>query len=460
MGSLSSALWSAAQALDVDQGAMSATANNIANQNTPGYTREVPILSEAPPIVDGNVTYGSGVVLQQIQSVRDQVLEFQIAEQTAQQNSYQAQSNALQQVQGLFSSPTQGIGADFTAFFNSISQLSTDPANIPNRQAVLTAAQNLATDFQQTESSLDSIQSGLNQTVSQTVSQINSLTQQIAQINPQVGAMEKEGQDPGALGDQEDELIQQLSQLTNVQVIQTEDGLTLTTGNGTALVVGGQSFALQTINGPTGMVDVASAQGQDITGSISGGTLGGTIQVRDQDIPGILNQLDNLASQFATSFNSAQEAGYDLNGNAGQALFSVTAGPGAASTLSVAITNPSLIAASSDGTAGSNGNVSNLLAVQTQALPSGADPIDTYSNMVADTGNLAAQAQAEASAGTTTLNQLNNQLGSISGVSIDEETVNLMNYQQAYQAAAQVVNTVDQMTQTVLQMGSDATSAG
>jgi flagellar hook-associated protein 1 FlgK len=459
MGSLSSAMWSAAQALDVDQGAVDTTSNNIANENTPGYTREVPILSEAPPILDGNITYGSGVVLQQIQSVRDEVLELRIAEETQQQSSAQAQSSALQQVQGLFSDPTQGIGADFTAFFNSINQLSTNPTSIPDRQAVLTAAQNLTNDFHQSESSLDSIQSGLNQTVSQTVSQINGLTQQIAQLNAQVGQMQRLGQDPGVLEDQENELIDQLSQLTNVQVIQTEQGLTLTTGNGAALVVGGQSFALQTTNGPGGMVDVASAQGQDITSSISGGQLGGTIQVRDQVIPGLLNQIDNLASQFATSFNAAQEAGYDLNGNAGQAFFSVTAGAGAASTLNVAITDPSLIAASSDGTAGSNGNVANLLAVQTQALPSGANPLDTYSNLVAQTGNLAAQAQAEASASTTTLNQLNDQRGSISGVSVDEETTNLLNYQRAYEAAARVVTTVDELTQAVLQMGANAPSA-
>ena len=459
MGSLTSALWSASQALGLDQAAVDTTANNIANENTPGYTREIPVLTEAPPVLDGNISYGSGVELQQIQSVRDQILELRIAEETQQQSSAQAQSSALQQVQALFSSPTQGIGADFTAFFDSISQLSGDPTSIPDRQAVLTAAQNLSSDFNQTEGNLDSIQSGLNQTVSQTVSQINGLTQQIAQLNQQVGQMQKLGQDPGVLQDQETELIDQLSQLTNVSIIQTENGETLTTGNGTPLVVGGQSFALQTANGPTGMVDVASAQGQDITSSIQGGSLGGTIQVRDQAIPALLTQIDNLASQFADSFNSAQAEGYDLNGNAGQALFSVTAGPGAASTLSVAITDPSLIAASSDGTAGSNGNVANLLAVQTQALPSGADPLDTYSNLVAQTGNLASQAQAEVSATTTSLNQLDDQRGAISGVDIDEETTNLLNYQRAYEAAARVVSTVDALTQAVLQMGANAPSA-
>lgn len=264
MGSLSSILFMASQALGADQGAIDATSNNIANQNTPGYSREVAVLTEATPSVDGSVTYGNGVELQQIQSVRDQVLQIQISDQNQQQGSSQAQYTALQQVQSLFSNPTQGIGADFTAFFNSISQLSTDPASVPDRQAVLTAAQNLASDFHSTEQSLDTVQSGLNQSVQQNVTQINTLTQQIAQLNVQVGEMQKLGQDPGSLGDQETQLIQQLSQLTTVNQIQTENGLTLTTGNGAPLVVGGQSFALQTTTGPSGMTNVSS-QGQDIT---------------------------------------------------------------------------------------------------------------------------------------------------------------------------------------------------
>jgi flagellar hook-associated protein 1 FlgK len=451
-------MWIAAEALGADQGALDATSNNIANQYTPGYSREIPVLTEAAPTVEGNITYGNGVVLEQIQSVRDQVLQIQISDQNQQQGSAQAQYSALQQVQSLFSDPTTGIGADTTTFFNSISQLSTSPASIPDRQAVLTAAQTVASDFNSTEQSLDSIQSGLNQSVTQTVTQINTLTQQIAQLNVQVGQLQQLGQDPGTLGDQETQLIQQLSQLTTVNQIQTENGLTLTTGNGTPLVVGNQSFALQTTNGPSGMTDVSS-QGQDITSSLQGGQLGGDLQVRDTVIPGLLSQIDTLASQFATSINAAQATGYDLNGNAGQPIFSDTAGAGAASNLTVTMTDPNLIAASSDGTQGSNGNVANLLAVQTQALPSGETPVNAYANLVSQTGNLTSQAYAELTASTASLNQLNDQLGAVSGVNLDEETTNLLNYQRAYEAAARVITTVDELTQSVLDMGSDVTAA-
>ena len=455
MGSLTSSLWIAAGALDVDQGALDATTNNIANANTPGYSREVVDLSEATPVVVGQLTFGTGVNLDQIQSVRDQVLSLQIEEQMTQQNGAQTQLNSLGQVQALFADPTQGIGADLTAFFNSISQLSTDPANGAQRSAVITAAQNLATSFNHTAQSLTTNQESLNQSVSSTVDQINALTKQIAQINAQVGQLQQLGKDPGALEDQENQLINKLSQLTNISETQTQQGLTLTTGNGTALVVANQSYALQVSTGTDGMQDVFS-NGQDITSTIKGGSLGGAIQVRDQDIPGLMNQLNTLASQFADAINNAQAQGYDLNGNQGQALFTYNAA-GAASSLAMATTDPDAIAASSDGTPGSNGNITNLMAVETNPLPAGLNPTDSYATIVAQAGNLAAQAQAEVTSSTTSLNQLTDQLGAISGVSINEETANLLNYQNAFAAAARVVNTVDQLTQTVLSMGSGAT---
>jgi flagellar hook-associated protein 1 len=146
-----------------------------------------------------------------------------------------------------------------------------------------------------------------------------------------------------------------------------------------------------------------------------------------------------------------------LNGNPGQALFAFNAS-GAASSLSLTTTDPDAIAASSDGTAGSNGNIVNLMAVESQPLPSGQTPTDSYANIVAQSGNLASQAQANLTASTASVNQLNDQLGAISGVSINEETTNLLTYQNAFAAAARVVTTVDQMTTAVLDMGSGVTA--
>ncbi len=223
------------------------------------------------------------------------------------------------------------------------------------------------------------------------------------------------------------------------------------------LVVGSQSYALQTATGSDGMQHVLDQNGTDITASLSSGDLGGTIQMRDQTIPGLLSQLDTLASQFGNAFNAAQAKGFDQNGAAGGDFFTVPATvAGSAGAISMAITDPTRIAASSDGTADSNGNVANLSAVQTNLLPSGNTPSEGYANLVYQVGSLTSNANAESTATTASLLQLNDQLSSVSGVSIDQEATNLITFQTAYQAAARVVSTVQAMFQVTMAMGTAA----
>jgi flagellar hook-associated protein 1 FlgK len=454
MPGLNTSLNIAVEALNANQGALSVTANNIANVNTPGYSRQVAILNEAPTFQDSGVTFGGGVTLEQYQSVRDELLQLRIYEETGQQSNSQTQLNSLNQIEGIFSDPTQGVGGALSGFFNSMSRLSTNPTDSNARQGVLTSANNLALSFHQAVANLNSIGTGLDQAVPQTVSQINRLTSQIATLNAQVAHMQGLGKEPGTIQDQRDEAIRQLSGLVNISVTQTEHGLTLTTGNGVPLVVANQSFALQANANNSVLEHVYSAQGQDITSQIQGGQLGGTIQIRDQVIPQLFTQLNTLASQFATSFNTQHAAGFDSSGNAGQNFFTpLPTTTDAAANFGVAITDPSLIAASSDGSAGSNGNLEKLIAQQNQQLPSGANPTDMYSNLVLQVGNLGANAKANVTASNLSVQQLTDQRSSVSGVSLDEETTNMIRYQRAYEAGARVVTTVDSMFDTLMAMG-------
>jgi flagellar hook-associated protein 1 FlgK len=203
------------------------------------------------------------------------------------------------------------------------------------------------------------------------------------------------------------------------------------------------------------MQHVLDSNGTDITSTLQGGTLGGSIQTRDQVIPSYLTQLNTLASQFASAFNAAQAKGYDSNGNVGQNFFSVPASiAGAAAGITVSITDPSQIAISSDGTAGSNGNVANLSAALTNALPSGQTPAQAYANLVFQVGNDASNSSSQSTAIGQNILQLTNQQSSVSGVSIDEVTTNLIRYQTAYEAAARIVSTIQQLTTDTLDMGS------
>jgi flagellar hook-associated protein 1 FlgK len=457
MASLSTSLSMAVQSLEAASGSLQATNNNIANANTPGYTRKVAVLNEAAPVSEGNFSAGNGVVLTGYQSVRDELVQNQIQQETQAQGGANAQLTSLNEIQPTFTTSTNDIGTEMSALFSSISALSTNPTNSADRQAVLSAGQNLATAFNTASNTLTQQQSGLNTQVTQDVSQISQLTSQIAALNPQIANMEATGQDGGTLEDQQNQLVLQLSALTNVAVTNTANGVTLSTGNGTPLVMGSQSFALQTSTGTNGMLQVLDQNGTNITASLNAGDLGGTIQTRDQTIPGLLSQLDTLANQFGTAFNAAQASGFDQNGNPGQPFFTIPATvAGSAGSISMAITNPALIAASSSGTAGSNGNLANFSAIQTNALPSGQTPGNTYANLVFQVGSLTATANAESNATAGSLTQLNDQLNSVSGVSIDQESANLITYQQAYEAAARVVTTVQALFTVTMDMGTTA----
>jgi flagellar hook-associated protein 1 len=459
MGSLSASLNISTQALQAEQTAIQTTSNNIANVNTPGYSRQVANFEDNPPIRVGNLTLGSGVQISQITSLRSAVLDLRVNQETQQQGSLNAFITAGQQIQSLFNEPSgTGLQAPFTAFFNSLSQLSVNPSDSNTRQSVLTAAQNLATAFNQTSTNLSNIQRSEDLSVTQSVSQINTLTSQIATLNTQVSAASGTGQNPGPFIDQRQQLINQLSNLVDVSSIDAGNGsLTLTTSSGAPLVVSGQSFQLTAQANPiTGFKDVFS-QGADITSKITGGELAGQIQIRDQQIPTTLASLDSLASGLANAVNTQNQQGFDVNGNPGGNIFvpPPAGGAGAARSLAVAITNPSLIAASggpAPGSPGDNTNANALLNLQNQAIVNGQTPLNAYSGIVFQIGNAVSTAQSNQQAGGVVLQQLQNLQAGVSGVDINEEAANLVRFQAAYTASAHIASIIDTLIQATINM--------
>jgi flagellar hook-associated protein 1 FlgK len=427
MSTLNASLASALSGLIAEQGAMATTTNNVANVNTPGYSRQVAELVSSDPTVLGRLSYGAGVTLQSIQSIRDPILEAQIQQQSQAQGQFSSLTSALQQTQTYFTTSTSDIGTSISNFFDSINQLATSPSDLSLRQGVLTAAGNLASSFNSTADNLTQQQNSLDLSVLSQVSQINQLTRQIAQLNTQVSNLLNVDQNAGSFVDQRQQAIDQLSTLVDVTVIPTSGNtLTLTTANGALLVAGQQSFQLQ--------------------------TQGGTLQARDQEIPAIQTQLNTLATGLANSVNGVQVSGFDRNGNVGTDLFTPPSSTAAAANLSVAVTDPSLIAASSDGSAGSNGNAQALYALSTQAIVAGQTPSDYYSGIVFNVGNAASTAAAEQTASGLVLQQLNDQRGAVSGVSLDEEAANLVSFQNAYSASAQVITAINDMLYATIQM--------
>jgi flagellar hook-associated protein 1 len=453
MSSLIASLATAVSGMSAEQGALETTTNNVANVNTPGYSRETPVLVSSDPVEVDGLTFGTGVTLQSVQSIRDSLLETQIQEQSQGQGQYTALASALQQTQLNFTTSDTDIGTSIANFFDSLNQLSANPSDLPTRQNVLTAAGNLASSFNTAADNLTQQGTSLDQNVVQQVTQVNQLSQQIASLNGQISNLENSGQTANEFVDQRQQAIDQLSSLVNVSVIQADNSLTLTTGNGVPLVTGQSAFQLTTQTNAQGLHDVYGG-GNDITAQLTSGQLGGTIEARDQEIPALQNQLDTLAAGLANAVNGVQVAGFDLKGNAGTDLFNPPpAGVvGAAANLSVALTNPALIAASSDGSPGSNGNAQALYALNGQAVIDGQTPTNYYSSIVYNVGNDESNASAQQTASAAILQQLNDQRGAVSGVSLDEEAANMVQYQDAFQASAEVVTTINDMMYAVIQM--------
>jgi len=448
---LNGSLSIATEALGAQTAALEVASNNIANANTPGNSRQVVSLSSAA-LVQNGTTIDEGVSYQGFTSVRDAVLGMAINAATSEQGSLNAQSALLTQINSAFSGTTTGIGASLSTLFSDLSALSTNPSDPSARQTVLNDAKALADAFHQGAAAISAGSSAANQQVASAVAQVNELSQQIAALNGEIATTDANGGDGGALTDQRDELTTQMAQLIGISSTKTDGTPTLTTSNGSPLVIGDSSYQLQVTTALDGTAHVLDGQGNDITNVLSGGTIGGAITARDNTIPALSQQLDALASQFATAMNNAQTTGYDLDSDPGTAMFTIPSTGSAAAGITVALTSGTQVAASSDGSTGSSGNVKALLSVQSTDLPSGDNPTDSYASLVGNIGFAGSQVNSSLAAITSSLQQLTSQQQSESAVSIDEETANLIRYQQAYSASARVISTINGIYTTLMNM--------
>ncbi len=370
MGTISSALSLTTGALDADQAALSVVANNVANANTPGYTEETPDWQENTPIDVNGIQIGDGVTETGATSRRDLVLEARLDQQQQLASASSTRLTALENIQALFtpdsgsSSSTAGdIGSDITSFFDSFSSLESDPTDNALREQVLSSASTLSGDISSAANSLNSQSAALDQDASGVVSQVNSLTSALAQLNLEIQSSSPDS-DAGTLEDQRQQDLSQLSQLIGInQVTTSNNGLSITTTSGQLLVSEGQSFQLTTgtVNGNTDFF----LGGTDITSELAagGGQLGGDLTARNVDIPGALSSLDQLAYSISTAVNAQNNSGTDLDGVTGTSASPLnifnepTAVAGSAANMTVVMTDPNQIAAAGagDGT-GDNSN--------------------------------------------------------------------------------------------------------
>ncbi|MGA3262730.1 MAG: flagellar hook-associated protein FlgK [Terracidiphilus sp.] len=473
MGTINSALILTSQALDADQSALNIVANNVANANTPGYTKETPNWRENDPVEINGTSYGNGVTETGATSVRDSVLEERLNQQQQLASASSARLSALNNVQALFtpdsgsSTSTAGdIGSDLTSFFSSFSSLEANPTDNALRQDVLSKASTLAGDISNAAASLNSQRSALDQEAAGVTSQVNSLTSAIVQLNQQIQSTSPDG-DAGTLEDQRQQNLSQLSQLIGINQVTTEDnGLEITTTSGQLLVSEGSSVLLTagTVNGITDFY----LGGADITSQLAGGggELGGYLAARDQDIPGVLSSLDQLAHSISTLVNAQNNHGTDLDGVSGTVaeplnIFSQpTVVAGSAANMSVVMTNPNQIAAAGlgDGT-GDNSNAVAMANLAKQEIVNGQTPTDYYSNLVTALGSTVSGVQTENTAQNASVTQLQTQNDALSSVNLDDEASSLTTLERSYQAASRVFTTLNTIMSSALNLGEETAVA-
>ena len=375
---------------------------------------------------------------------------------------------ALNTVQALFT-PDSGttsaeagdISTDLTGFFSSFASLEANPANNSQREEVLSSASTLAADVSNAAAGLNSQRSALDQEASAVPAQVNSLTSALAQLDQQIQSTSPNG-DAGALEDQRQQDLSQLSQLIGINQITTENnGISVTTTAGQPLVSEGQSFQLTagSVNGVTHFF----VGGTDITAQLAtgGGELGGFLTARDQDIPNVLASLDQLAFSVSTQVNALNNTGTDLagdNGNAGDIFSEPPQVAGSAIAMSVLMTDPNHIAAAGVGLGtGDNTNATAIAALGNQPIVNGETPTDYYASFVSQLGATVAGVQTANTAATASVTQLQTQSDALSAVNLNDQASAMSTLERSYQAAAQVFTMLNTLMASALNLGSQAT---
>ena len=466
MGTLSALFDLTRSALGADQAALNATSNNVANANTAGYTRQQVTWTAGDSVTlsNGVQVAGSGPVVT-VSSVRDRVLEQRVQQQTQAQAGTSAQAGALAQIEQVFSltgsSATAGsteIGTSLDSFFSSLTALAANPSDTATRAGVLSAATAVASAFNSAATQLQQVGTSIAAELPGSVAQVNTLTATIASLNAQIASQSPNG-DAGTLEDSRQLAITQLSSLVGLNQISTENnGITLTTAGGTVLVSGGQSYALATatVGGATVIQD---SSGNDITSTVTGGSVGGLLTAQTTDLPAVQSALDQVAYRVATAVNAQNEAGLDASGNVGGAIFAVGASAsGAAGVISVVATDPGQVAAAASGQGSTgNGNANALAGLAGATDAGGATISGQFAALLANVGSQSSGLQSESAAQQTSLTQLTTQRDSLSGVSLDDEAANLSNFQRSYEASAKVLSVLDSILADAINIGEQTT---
>jgi flagellar hook-associated protein 1 FlgK len=480
--SLGSALQIGRSALNAHQTGLNTVGNNIANVNTPGYARKNTVLA-GDSTINGGV--GGGVRVASLTRQRDQFLDSQFRFEGGALGRLEIKNGLMGTIEAIFtelagggSSETSAIfsqasgsalSGGFNRFYNGFQDLANDPQSTAARAQVREEARFITEQFHRMHDQLTELSAEIDLEVKDTVRDVNRITEDIAGLNKRILSLKANPTDvAGNLDDERDRLIDELSSLIDVRVRTQRDG-TLTvngaSGEGVLLVGGASSVQLGTravVRGDASVSDVTlAATGENL--AITTGRLRGLIDVRDDKILSYKGSLDQLAVHFVGQVNTVHGTGFGSDGSSGTFFFQPTLANAREIRLSTAIeadlskiatggpqaSNPNISAGAGDG------SVAQAIAdlQHERSFGGGTQTIEEhYSQFIGQIGAEAREVIADLNSQGLVMEQVSNRRENVRGVSINEEASDLILFQRAYQAAARIVSTVDELFQTILNM--------
>lgn len=330
---MSNLINTALSGINAASAALNTTSNNISNYSVAGYSRQTTVLAQASSTLSGTNYYGNGVSVASVNREYDAFITNQLRAASTQSSALTTQYNQLSNIDDMFSSTTNTLSTNIQDFFSSIQTLVSNADDASARQAVLGKASGLVNQLQVSDTYLRNLDSSLNTSVTSTVDQVNGYAKQIANVNQQIAKLKGsgDGNPPNDLLDQRDQLVSNLNNLVGVTVSQQDGGsYNISIGNGISLVTGDSYNTLAAVPSSSDPSRLTIASVNPTTGAtseipeklVTTGSLGGLLAFRS-DLDNTRNQLGQLAMALGSSFNTQHEAGYDSNGDAGEAFFNL-----------------------------------------------------------------------------------------------------------------------------------------
>lgn len=440
------------RSLAVYRRALEVTSHNIVNSANPNYSRQRIVFETETSNLTAGLVWGNGVKISDVMRVRDRLVDAHIIGTNQKFSDSSRQSQLVGDVEKIFSEPSDlGISNLMTTFFNSFNELAVTPNSVPLRTNVLNAANNLSAKVTSVNQSLNTLKGDIKQEFHQKVNSVNSILDQIHQINYEQFSNAYNGVPVNDLLDKRDALVDELSNLVNINVVYDNTNSAVISIGGALAVdrMHSSEFVAEEVNGKLNL----KVKDGSYPIVLTGGELNALSQVYSKKIPAYQEKLDAVINNLVEAVNGEHANGFTITDPQETGLnFFEGYVNGELIINTELIDDPNKIAISLDGTEG-NGEIALRIAQLTDAkLMDGNTLQESYSSMINGLGNDGMLQNNYTQANQMVLDELAQLRASQSGVSVDEEMTNVLKFQRTYEASAKLITVADEILQTILNM--------